>query len=352
MSGKLFFIANPLGIFIGGKLISGPFLGTNGQLHNYMIVFTIGLIAQILATIWIIIIRFEKSLAETEKNFDQNYNHIKDENDRQIENAEKLIEWTDEREPLLQKSIHENSLDIRVSEVLTIEENSRLGIVFSDKKRRCFYIFNDLIDLQNIRDMFKTCTKHRSDGRRGQIWILFISLPLIMLTINGSQIVLFQFVQKVFQWDAEIYSIVNSLVFIITAITVAIVVPILIKVFKVNDISLSIIGVLSLYTQNLIRGTILNENAFYLSFIFGSLAYLPPISVRSKLSNIVDKNEENKVFGLLATFETLTPFVSSIIYSTIFEATLVSYPGLVFQISSVFLLIPLLGFINISLFHN
>jgi PCFT/HCP family folate transporter-like MFS transporter 1/3 len=323
-----------------------------------MIVFIIGLIAQILAAIWIIIIRFEKSLAKaekslakTEKSFDQNYNHTKDENDIKIQNAEKLIERTDECEPLIQKSIHENSLDVRVSQELSLEESLRLGVVFSDSKR-CFYIFNDLIDLQNIRDMFKTCTKHRSDGKRGQIWILFISLPLIMLTINGSYIVLFQFVQKVFQWNAEIYSTVNSLVFIMTAITVATVVPILIKVFKVNDISLSIIGVLSLYIQNLIRGTILNENAFYLSFIFGSLAYVPPISVRAKLSHIVDKNEENKVFGLLATFETLTPIVASIIYSTIFEATLVSYPGLVFQISCVFLLIPLLGFINISLFHN
>jgi len=163
---------------------------------------------------------------------------------------------------------------------------------------------------------------------------------------------MFQFVQRVFQWNAQIYSIVNSLVLVITSISVAIIVPILIKVLKCSDISLSMIGVMSLFIQNIIRGTILSENAFYLSFIFGSLAHVPPISVRSKLSKIVNENEKNKVFGLLSTLETIVHFISSIIYSIIFESTLVSYPGLVFQISCIFLFIPLLGFIQISLYDN
>jgi len=311
-----------------------------------MSVFALGLIAQVLASIWIIFIPFEKSLNEREENIDTNHNRVIDENDTQIEIAEKTLESTDETEPLINKSTNRTSIDLTVSE----EVNPRVETVIIEYKMRWFHMFKDIIDIQNVRDMWNTCTKPRSDKRRAEIWILFISLALITLTNNGSNVVMFQFVQKVFLWDAQIYSIVNSSVLVMTSISVAIIVPILIKVLKVSDLSLSIIGVMSLYIQNIIRGTILNENAFYVSFIFGSLAYVPPISVRSKLSNIVDENEENKVFGLLATFETLTPFLSSIIYSTIFELTLVSYPGLVFQMSCAILFMPLLGFIYIDLF--
>jgi len=89
-----------------------------------------------------------------------------------------MIESSNETEPLITKNINDTSLEIRINkESLT---DKKLGSQMTNRDQECWlYSFNDIIDFQNIRDMWNTCTKPRSDKRRAEIWILFISLTLI-----------------------------------------------------------------------------------------------------------------------------------------------------------------------------
>ncbi|CAG2179536.1 unnamed protein product, partial [Oppiella nova] len=228
----------PLGIFIGGSLIGNIIKGPNGQLHDYSSVFIVGFIAQVLATVWIILIPFEKRIySKTHKTFDKI---------EEICITEEVVNNNDEREPLLKKSVTfcdeiktvEQVLDIslceqesRCTSSATESQNSltesaapiavdEVHSVIPVPDVHWYEMFKDLFDMQNVRDMWSTCTKHRADGKRKQIWILMISLTLITLTNNGSIGVLFQFVQRVFQWNPKTFSVVNASTLLMTSISV------------------------------------------------------------------------------------------------------------------------------------
>ena len=325
--------------------------------------FAIGLAARVLATIWVIVIPLEKSI------FDQKPSGlvvIPDSSGGQPSIVVDSSNSYDERKPLIDRSrvgstekqikkvekILQLSLSLSISIQPEVRPQQTPDVIPTSTQPsedvHWYVMFKDLIDIQNVRDMWKTCTKRRSDGKRGEIWILLMSLTVITLTNNGSNGVMFQFVQKVFEWNAEVFSIVNASTLLITSLSVVVIVPTLIKICHLSNMSLSIVGIISILSQNLIRGTLLNAEAFYVSYAFGSMAYVPAISVRSQLSTIVEQTEENKVFGLLATFETMTPFVGSILYNTLFSATIATYPGLVFHFSAALLLIPFIGFVYIA----
>ena len=338
--------------------------------------------AQILAALWIIFVPFEKSIHRNKSQVFDNQLPVEEtslETSGHSKNKTKESSVSkEEQQPLLNKSSftsatnqeiekidsilnlslsyqksnsydkpidwNDNSVEIAILTVTKSTEPTKL----LPEEMHWYDMFKDLFDLQNVRDLWHTCSKKRENGKRGEIWILVISMTLITLTNNGAHGIMFQFVQRAFQWDAQIFSIVNASTLLLTSVAVILIVPFLIKVCKLSNMSLSIVGIFSIYMQNLIRGSILNAEAFYISYVFGSLAYVPPISVRSKLSTIVDQNEENKVFGLIATLETITPFFGSILYSTVFNATIAAYPGLIFQMSTAILLVPFIGFVYIA----
>lgn len=370
-------IAAPIGIFIGGDQIGDVIQGKEGQLHRYTRVFSLALGAQIAASLWIILVPFKKNIHKSKSQvfegqdsaecFAQSENAIVQESktsdeeqrplldkrqtsktNREIEKIDKVLDLSlsYQNSGSLDRPIdfNKNSIEVR----LPVTSPQTEPIRQSPEDMHWYDMFKDLFDLQNVRDLWHTCSKKRENGKRGEIWILVVSMTLITLTNNGALVIMFQFVQRVYEWDAQIFSIVNASTLLLTSVAVIVIVPFLLKVCKMSNMSLSIVGIISIYLQNLIRGSILNAEAFYVSYIFGSLAYVPPISVRSKLSTIVDQNEENKVFGLMATLETITPFVGSILYSTVFTATIAAYPGCVFQMSTAILLIPLIGFVYIA----
>lgn len=72
------------------------------------------------------------------------------------------------------------------------------------------------------------------------------------------------------------------------------------------------------------------------------------ISVRSKMSRIIDSHEVTQIFGALTMIEVLCPFIASAIYINIFNATMATYPTLIIQISTVILIIPLIIFMYID----
>ena len=96
----------------------------------------------------------------------------------------------------------------------------------------------ELFDLNNVVDIFYTCIKPRSHKRRAQIWSLFMSIACVMLSYMGSVIILWQYVEKLFSWSAKYYSNVNSLVTVFTIISMAVIIPVFMKKYKVRDMLL------------------------------------------------------------------------------------------------------------------
>ncbi|CAG2114637.1 unnamed protein product, partial [Medioppia subpectinata] len=235
-----------------------------------------------------------------------------------------------------------SSADVSINEDIEIRSVQSISDTVGRHLRQLF-------DISNVMDIFHTCVKRRANKVRTQIWLLMLSICCVMLSYMGSMIILWQYVEKLYSWRAKDYSNINSLVTVFTIISMAIIIPVFMKKMKVRDMLLGIIGVVSLLLQCLLRGSWQRPSGLYLSFIAGMFAPISMIAIRSRLSKIIHEDESGKVFSLMATVESIMPTLASVFYTSIFAASIDTYPGLAFEIAAYILLIPLVIFIWIDL---
>jgi hypothetical protein len=91
-----------------------------------------------------------------------------------------------------------------------------------------------LFNLNNVKEMFKTCLKRRDNYVRLQIWLLFLSMACFLLSHIGPIFFLYQFAQKVYLWNSEEYSNASALGNVANALATIFIAPILIKVNKLQ----------------------------------------------------------------------------------------------------------------------
>ncbi|KAI1280764.1 Proton-coupled folate transporter [Halotydeus destructor] len=105
--------------------------------------------------------------------------------------------------------------------------------------------------------------------------------------------------------------------------------PIL-KKLQLQDLTLCIIGTLSVLLGLLVRGAFETTSGFYIASVANIYMPLSTIASRSLLSSVVDKTETGSVFAVTECLDTLGPLISSVIFTQIFNATLTSYVGAAF----------------------
>ncbi|CAG2101156.1 unnamed protein product [Medioppia subpectinata] len=294
-------IALPLGSYVGGLVLNTTPLFSTGQLHNYSAVFIIGGVAFALALIWILYMVDERrDVGEWERRF----NRLSD-----TETDEEVAERVRQK---LQK--YDDNQDIHPIKLL--------------------------LNLSNAREMWRTCSKRRDGWTRLQIWLLFLSMACYLMSNIGPVFFLYQFSQKVYNWDSKTYSDVTAIAHIAITLATMIFAPILLKVLKLKDTTISMVGLGSHFMQNIVRGVVLTPFGFYYSIIAGCLGGVASIGIRSHFSKIIRLDELGKVFSGLSAIEALTPLISAALFTGIFNATMDSMPGLSLIVLALILMIP------------
>lgn len=211
------------------------------------------------------------------------------------------------------------------------------------------FLFIEVLNPKRVLDSFKLVIAKRESGIRNQIIFLMIAHIAINLEQIGMWKIMFSFTQRLYFWNFEMYSFISMISAINGPIVTMIAIPFLSKVCKLSDIEMCIVGTLSLILATLSIGSILTPIGMYLRIMFGSMANSANISIRSKMSKIIAKNESTKIFAAMTTIEVLCPFIAAVIYTNIFNATMASYPSLIIQLSTLTLFIPFVIFILIDL---
>lgn len=184
---------------LGGKiLVLPPFLG-NGQLHNYLTIFLIASLVSFSSIIWVVyMINQEKEKVKFYAAFGPKQQDV-------------------ELQNMTVTSQNGKVNDNQINEKIKNEEKQKNPIQM-------------LFDLNNVVEMFTTCLKKRDNHVRAQIWLLFLSMIIYLLSHSGPYVFLFQFVQRVYDWNAEIYSYAYALSNFFQSVALLTVVPYLVKV--------------------------------------------------------------------------------------------------------------------------
>ncbi|KAI2808193.1 hypothetical protein BLOT_006135 [Blomia tropicalis] len=346
-----FWIAQPIGSFIGGQILGNGDKNTHYQLYNYIPVFVISFCAQIAGIIWVILVinenpSFSPSLSSSST-------QINEPNTSPASGTAVFCTPmnVNTHEAATMPIDYDQTSFNHDQDYLIYQQSSYISFTrISYHSNKICQQFCRLFEVNNVRDLYVTLTKKRAHSGRAQIWILFSLTACLMLTYMNTTFILWPYVEKLYSWPTKFYSNVTSGVAVATLLLMGLVLPIFVRILKFGDMRLTLIGILSLLAQCILRGAWQHETGLYLSFILGSLAPLSFIGVRSRLSKIINDDERGKLFALLAIVESLTPGIASFFYSMIFGASIDIYPGLVFMIAAFILLVPLLAIIFIDVY--
>lgn len=363
-----FWIAQPIGSFIGGQILGNGDENTRYQLYNYIPVFVVSSCAQIAGIIWVVLVINEnnnnKSLDSSDCSSQISYDEAQSQQSvarpttvpgQQVTSTPKkgarppppqLIEVGQIVEPDLLVFNNDNENLVALNE--SVRSRWTLSSI-SYHRQRFADAIRSLFSSSNLGQLWETMSRERSHKGRGQIWTLFGAFSFLMFTYLNSAFILWPYVEKLYSWPPKYYTSVTSAVLVVTLATMGIFLVVFLKTLRCSDMRLAMFGVLSLMAQCMLRGSWQHETGLYLSFIAGAIAPLSFIGVRSRLSKIIDDSERGKLFALLAIVEALIPTFASIFYSTIFAISIDVYPGLAFQIAAFLLLVPLLCIIGIDI---
>ncbi|KAH7646846.1 hypothetical protein HUG17_2384 [Dermatophagoides farinae] len=149
----------------------------------------------------------------------------------------------------------------------------------------------------------KKMKKKKSTTHRARKYVQSVGDIFVIRNISES-------FQKVYYWDASLYSTFNAILYITTHVFgLMVATPTLTNLLHLSDSSILVIGLLSIMAQNFIRGTIINVTAFCLSYLFGSLTSLVSVSIRAKLSKLIASDEQYRLFGMLTMMEAISPLL-------------------------------------------
>ena len=239
-----------------------------------------------------------------------------------------------------------------------IEESKNIDIKLDDNennneteeksKLKYFDILKEMFNVKEIYHSFKYALSKHSKARRNQILVLMVVIILIQLEQIGMYRVMISYTQRMYRWNYEMYSFVSTVASLTGPLISVIALTIFTKVFKLIDIETAMIGMVSLLVATTSIGSILSPFGFYFKIIFGSLSNMLNSSIRSKMSKVIDQNESTKIFAALTVMEVICPFIAAVIYTNTFNATILTYPSLIFQISAMTLFIPFILLIYIE----
>ncbi|GAB6030740.1 hypothetical protein CHUAL_007591 [Chamberlinius hualienensis] len=189
-----------------------------------------------------------------------------------------------------------------------------------------------------IYEGFLVCFSKREGKTRLYIVSLMTACLCVFMASNAESNLTYLYAKdKPLNWTYKTYSQYCSLKNALSASMLLIGLPLLRKYFHLKDTSLAAIGLLSRAAGLILLSL---STTLPMMFIVPELALFgmyPIPSMRSMLSKLVKPTEQGKMFSALATVESLTEIVATIMYNNLYPVTRSFFNGFCFILAVVFL---------------
>ncbi|GIY63757.1 uncharacterized protein CEXT_306091 [Caerostris extrusa] len=127
----------------------------------------------------------------------------------------------------------------------------------------------------------------------------------------------------------------------------------LIRFFPITDYSIGVMGVVSTMVKYIAYAFAhYGVYIYYIGNACGVLNGLVPLTIRSVISKIAEKDELGRVFSFLATCESIVPMLGTVMITKVFNATLNVYPNVTYLMVVGLLTLPLGTFLWAFYLHE
>ncbi|XP_077550404.1 putative peptidoglycan muropeptide transporter SLC46 isoform X3 [Haemaphysalis longicornis] len=205
----------------------------------------------------------------------------------------------------------------------------------------------NLFQLKNLAEGFKSSMKPRPNRGRTQLWCLFGAICCVVFDLASLGIG-YYFARKMYSWTVSHYTMVSSMSSIISVAMSVPIIYLFVRVFKISDPAMALIGACFAAAQMFTLGLSFKEWIYYLHCVLGIPTFLGQVGVRTHLSKLVEPDEIGKIFAFLASFDAVIPIVGEILLTSLFNWSITFLPGLPYLVAGVItcIAVGLIGYVT------
>lgn len=300
----VFSVSWTIGTYMGGQFLYPLEDLFSGSLRNYIPLYAIATVTQLIALMWIMFAINERKLQEKRKN---------------------KLDTSENKE-----TQHDKSVNNTGHELLTLNEIESANK--SEERHSFWELIKQIFSYRNIIELGKSIIRKREKNYRCQLILLFFSMFFTKFINDGPSMVLFAFVQKVYNWDVVMLSNLKSYLNIIGTLAMLLGVPILEKWFKISHSIMGAIAISSTFTYCFLVGIWLNPISFLVGYFASSFENVSYVTTRALITAILPSNEIGKIFSALEIIKAIVPMFASVVTTKIFQLTIDTQPGLVYLV--------------------
>ncbi|XP_076450271.1 uncharacterized protein LOC143286547 [Babylonia areolata] len=189
--------------------------------------------------------------------------------------------------------------------------------------------------LRSLRDMWRFVTTPRDTRVKVHLTLFILVMDTLELCTRGTMgIRLLYLKRSPRNWSYTTYGYFQGSGSFVRGAAVLLLLPLLKKMASPRDTTLILAGLVSKVAGLVLLGLATETWTIFLVVGVAGLQGFPPAGLRSTLASLVPKDEQGRLFGLVAATQGVVSLVSTLIFNGIYPETLSLYDGLCFQLAA------------------
>jgi len=186
----------------------------------------------------------------------------------------------------------------------------------------------------SCKSSFSCVTKKRAPNVVARLVMMVISISVVQFVTSGDMDINLLYLKENYNFSMSQFGYYRALSTFLRGLVLVTALPLVKKCTNVGNLPLVLVGLVSYALQNVMVGVAPSGWMIFLSTVVGMLAGLPSAGFRSTMSSLVDRDEQGRLFSIVAASETLMGSGATLVFNQLYPATVHLYPGLCYLLAA------------------
>ncbi|XP_032515652.2 lysosomal proton-coupled steroid conjugate and bile acid symporter SLC46A3-like [Danaus plexippus] len=210
-----------------------------------------------------------------------------------------------------------------------IKEVKRTDLIVKPSNNCCEWL-RDFFDMRYVKDTMMVAFKRGPNNRRLRVIMLVIVLCVVIGPIYGEMSVMYLFTRYRFNWNEVDFSMFSTYAMCTSLVGTLFSVGVFSHLLKFDDAVIGIISCTSKILSGFMYAFSTTTWQIYIAPLIEIFNGTSFIAMRSMVSKLVEKDELGKTNSFFGVAEAMMPLVYAPMYTTVYTATIKTFPGAFF----------------------
>ncbi|XP_063830514.1 probable peptidoglycan muropeptide transporter SLC46 isoform X1 [Ostrinia nubilalis] len=187
--------------------------------------------------------------------------------------------------------------------------------------------FLSVLKLSHIKEMAIACFSRKPDYGRAILLLSGATCFLSLFLLYGENGLLYMYTREHLHWTMKDFTMFSSISTGMWFVGAFVGVAFIQKWLRISDLTFTAISFMSCVVEYTVKTVATTTWLMYLGSALSLFGTVYAVLIRSFLSKTLPSQDIAKVFGFLSFVEAFCPLLAPLVYNSLYEATISTFPG-------------------------